>query len=382
VQRPWYQLDNEKDVASPGLLIYKDRVLENIRRMLAMIGGDVSRLRPHIKTHKLSEIVALHIEHGITRFKCATIAEAEMLASAGAADILLAYQPVGPNIERLLLLMQKAPEAAFSVIVDNERSIRELSESVCAADRGRPSGAASPKLTLDTFLDIDSGMHRTGVLPGRHAVELYHLIAHSPGLRAAGLHAYDGHINASDPAVRAEACEAAFAPVLALRTELRNQGLPAPRIIAGGTPTYPFHARRDSEVDCSPGTCVLWDYGYSSRLADLDFLHAALVLTRVVSKPAGDRLCLDLGHKAIASENPHPRVHLPEIPDAKFVTHSEEHLVVETQHAARFELGSVLYGIPWHVCPTVALHSEAVVVTGRHGEQQWNIAARARRLTI
>jgi D-serine deaminase-like pyridoxal phosphate-dependent protein len=373
VQRPWYQLDNEKEVPSPGLLIYKDRVLENIRRMLAIIGGDVSRLRPHIKTHKLSEIVTLHMEQGITRFKCATIAEAEMLASAGAADILLAYQLVGPNLDRLIVLMQKAPHAAISVIVDNAQSIREASDAV---------GAASPKLALDTFLDLDSGMHRTGVLPGRHAAELYQLIARSPGLRAAGLHAYDGHINAPDPGVRAEACEAAFGPVQALRTELRNQGLPVPRIIAGGTPTYPFHARRDREVDCSPGTCVLWDYGYSSRLADLDFLHAALVLTRVVSKPTGNRLCLDLGHKAIASENPHPRVHFPEIPDATFVTHSEEHLVVETQQAARFEIGSILYGIPWHVCPTVALHSEAVVVTGRQAEQHWNITARARRLTV
>jgi len=371
VQRPWYQLDNEKDVPSPGLLIYRERVVENISRMLAIVAGDVSRLRPHVKTHKIPEIVAFHIERGITRFKCATIAEAEMLATAGAADILLAYQPVGPNVQRLVELIQKVPKAAFSIVVDNERSIRDISDALSKA-----------RLKLDTFLDIDCGMHRTGVLPDQRASELYGLLARSPGLRAAGLHAYDGHLHETDPALRARNCELALAPVLALRAELRKQGLSVPRIVAGGTPTFPFHARREAEVDCSPGTCVLWDYGYSSRLPDLEFLHAALVLTRVVSKPGTNRVCLDLGHKAIASENPHPRVHLPQVPDAKFVMHSEEHLLIETPEADSFEIGQALYGIPWHVCPTVALHSEAVVVTGRKAEQQWNIPARARRLTI
>jgi len=312
VQRPWYQLDNEKEVPSPGLLIYRERIVENIDRMLAVVAGDVSRLRPHIKTHKIPEIVALHIERGITRFKCATVAEAEMLATAGAADILLAYQPVGPNVHRLLQLIERVPQATFSVLVDNQSSIREI------------SGAASnANVKLDTLLDIDCGMHRTGVLPENRAAELYASIASSAGLRPAGLHAYDGHLHESDAALRSRNCELAFAPVLALRAELRKQGLPVPRIVAGGTPTFRFHAQRDPEVDCSPGTCVLWDYGYSSRLPDLDFLHAALVLTRVVSKPGRNRLCLDLGHKAIASENPHPRVHLPQLPEAKFVMHSE-----------------------------------------------------------
>ncbi len=87
----------------------------------------------------------------------------------------------------------------------------------------------------------------------------------------------------------------------------RALGVPGKTLVAGGTPTFPFHARRPG-VECSPGTCVLWDFGYSSRFPDLDFLQAALVLTRVISKPGARRLCLDLGQKAIASENPPPRV--------------------------------------------------------------------------
>ena len=140
--------------------------------------------------------------------------------------------------------------------------------------------------------------------------------------------------------------------------------------------------RAGVDVECSPGTCVFWDFGYADKLADMDYLIAALVLTRVVSKPGSNRLCLDLGHKAIAAENPQPRVRLLGLEDAAFVTHSEEHLVVETPRAAEFKVGDALFGIPRHICPTVALHSEAVVIRSGRAVERWKVTARERRLTI
>src|ERR1043166_1779282 len=88
----WFEIANVEEIDSPALLVYPDRAEENIRRMIAMV-GDASRLRPHMKTHKLPEILRLQLAHGITKFKCATIAEAEMSADCGAADVLLAHQP-------------------------------------------------------------------------------------------------------------------------------------------------------------------------------------------------------------------------------------------------------------------------------------------------
>jgi D-serine deaminase-like pyridoxal phosphate-dependent protein len=158
-------------------------------------------------------------------------------------------------------------------------------------------------------------------------------------------------------------------------------GLRVPLLIAGGTPTFPIHASH-ADRECSPGTTVLWDFGYGDKYPDLAFQTAAVLLTRVVSKPAPGRLCLDLGHKAVAAENPHPRVRLLELPDAVPVMHSEEHLVIETPRAAEFSIGQVLHGIPRHICPTVALHSEAIVVENGRVAAQWPILARARRLTV
>jgi len=365
----WFPVANSADVPSPSLLVYPDRIEENIRRMIALAGGP-ARLRPHMKTHKMPALINMQLAAGITRFKCATIAEAEMTASCGAPDVLLGYQPVGPNAVRVLQLVQQYPQTKFAAVVDDERAIRRLSEAFTE------SGA-----TLSLLLDVDCGMHRCGIEPGPRALELYRLVESLPGLRAVGLHVYDGHIQDSDPAARAAACEKAIGPVFAFRDQLQAAGLSVPVLVAGGTPTLPMHARR-GDVECSPGTCVLWDFSYADMLRDLDFLVAALVLTRVISKPGGSRICLDLGHKAIAAENPHPRVRLLGLEDAQFVTHSEEHLVIETPQAGQFNVGEVLYGIPRHICPTVALHSEAVVIRDGQAVERWKVAARERRLTV
>lgn len=366
-QNSWFAISNVAEVDSPALLVYPDRVEENVRRMIALAGGP-KRLCPHVKTHKLAELVRMQMAHGITKFKCATIAEAEMVASCGAAEVVLAHQPVGPKVQRFIQLIQKFPQTGFVTIVDDGSAIRTLS-----------AAAVQAKVTVKLLLDIDCGMHRSGVTPGPKAVELYRLMASLPSVQAQGFHAYDGHIDDTDVVLRAKNCDEAFDRVTALQRELSD--LPVRRIIAGGTPTFPIHARRP-DVECSPGTSIFWDAGYRNQCPDLDFLNAALVLTRVISKPGENRLCLDLGHKAIAAEKPHPRVQFLNLPDAQAVTHSEEHLVVETSRVNEFAVGDVLYGIPRHICPTVALHAEAVVVRDGIAIEQWQVASRDRKLTI
>jgi D-serine deaminase-like pyridoxal phosphate-dependent protein len=379
VEPNWFEVADVAAIPSPCLLVYRQRVEENVRRMLR-IAGNVDRLRTHIKTHKMRELIELQLRVGITRFKCATIAEAELAAEAGVRDLLLAYQPVGPAVQRIARLMQLFPRVQFSELGDDAVAIRELSRTVGSAGFAC-STATNGSPSLQVLIDLDVGQHRTGVPPGAEAIELYRLVVKLPGIEPGGLHAYDGHLSQPDPADRAAACEAAFAPVAALRANLEEQGLSVPRVVAGGTPTFRFHARRGN-VECSPGTCVFWDAGYAGKLADLEFLPAALVLTRVVSKPGPKRLCLDLGHKAIASEMPHPRVKFLNLEDGQAVLHSEEHLVIKTDRSTDFNVGDCLYGLPWHICPTVALHAEATVIEDGKSAGTWKVASRDRRLTV
>lgn len=364
-----FAVANEPEIASPALLIFSERVDRNVDRMLEIASGP-ERLRPHVKTHKLEPLVRRQIASGITKFKAATVAEAEMCALAGAADVLLAYPPAGPTGARLCELIKAYPKTRFSIVADSASAIRGLSVS-----------ARSAGVELDVFLDLDVGMGRTGVQPDSAAAELYRLIATTPALRPAGLHAYDGHIHESDPVLRRTICDAAFAPVLNLRDGLIASGLTVPVLVAGGSPTFPIHAGY-SDRECSPGTPVLWDFGYAERYPDMPFEIAAALLTRVVSKPGANRLCLDLGHKAVAAENPLPvRARIEEIPDAVLVMQSEEHLVIETSRAAEFSIGQPLKALPKHICPTVALYSEAVLVENGVATERLPIRARARCLT-
>jgi D-serine deaminase-like pyridoxal phosphate-dependent protein len=374
VSSNWFDLRDVAALPSPCLLIYRERFEENLRRMVALAGG-AGRLRPHIKTHKMREVLEAQLALGIVKFKCATLAEAAMAADVGVPDLLIAYQMVGPNVGHLAELIRAFPRTKFSVICDAAEAIAALSMMARSLARGEPGRPDDPG-GLEVLLDLDVGYHRTGVPAGAEAARLYGLIARSPGLRPGGLHAYDGHIADSDPAARAAACDSAFAPVAALRRELEAAGLPVPRIVAGGSPTFALHARRPG-VECSPGTCVFWDAGYASKLPDLGFEPAALVLTRVVSKPGLNRVCLDLGHKAIAAEMPPPRVRFLNLEDASPVMHSEEHLVVETANP-HLRLGDCLYGVPWHICPTVALHSEAAIIQKGGLAGRWKVAARDR----
>jgi D-serine deaminase-like pyridoxal phosphate-dependent protein len=365
----WYHVSNADTVNSPALLIYPDRVRNNLRQMIA-VAGDVSRLRPHIKTHKMPQVIQLKREAGIHKFKVSTIAEAEMTAAAGGEDVLLAIQPVGPNIGRLVNLIGRFPATHFAALVDDFDNLQAINSAAAAADT-----------KIELYVDLNVGMNRTGLPPGPDAAALYRQIVQLPAVTPGGLHAYDGHLHNTDHSALSAAVDAAFRPVLQLRDSLVTSGCPVPRIIASGTPTFPLLAQHDNiEVGC--GTTVLWDFGQAAICPDLRFEFAALLLTRVISKPLPDRLCIDLGHKAVASEMPHPRVRLLGLEDAEVVTHSEEHLVVKTERAAEYRVGDVIYGIPRHICPTVALHQEVVVVQNGLAADRWPVVARVRRISI
>jgi D-serine deaminase-like pyridoxal phosphate-dependent protein len=370
---PAYAIADTKAILSPGLIFYKDLIRRNIACCLEMAGGP-QRLRPHVKTHKTREIVRMELEAGITKQKCATIAEAEMLASCRVPDVLLAYNLVGPNCARFAKLIDKYPACRFSTVVDHQRGLESLAAALPAKGN-----------RVDVLLDLDVGQHRTGIAPGEAAIALYERIGRYAALQPGGLHVYDGHNHQDNPAEREAAVQAQLAPVRELRDKLLGRGLPVPRLVLGGTPTFPMHARVNLPgVECSPGTFVLHDNGYGSRFADMaGFTPAALLLTRVISRPTPRRVTLDLGYKAVASDPPAgKRLILLDVPDYEAVLQNEEHLVIETPHAEQLQPGDEVFAMPTHICPTCAMHRQAYVVEGGKVIGMWDIVARDRVLTL
>ena len=194
----WYNIKNIAEFDSPALVIYSERVKRNILLLKGMI-DDVQRLRPHVKTHKTKEASLLLMEAGISKFKCATIAEAEMLASVQAPDVLLAYQPVGPKVQRFISLIKTYPHTKFSCLVDDFAAAQFLSEQAIANN-----------IKVSVFIDLNIGMNRTGIDSGPKALELYKQCSLLQGIMPIGLHAYDGHINDADFTIRKGRCDEAF----------------------------------------------------------------------------------------------------------------------------------------------------------------------------
>jgi D-serine deaminase-like pyridoxal phosphate-dependent protein len=327
-------------------------------------------LRPHVKTHKSAEVTKLMMHAGIRKFKCATIAEAQMLGDCGADDVLLAYQPTGPKIRRFLSLVEKYPQTRFSCLVDSHDAMQAISTE-----------AIVKGIVLNIFIDINVGMNRTGTSP-QNAVELYREAKSLPGMIIRGIHGYDGHINDPEPLIRKKRADEVFEIMTETKRFLEHAGLRDPIVVAGGSPTFPMHAKR-TELECSPGTFVYWDKSYSDLFPDMNFVPAALVITRVVSVINDKTFCLDLGHKAIASENPLPRrVHFLNAESLEPVSHSEEHLVMESAAPHGLRIGDVLYGMPFHVCPTCALYESAFVVENGQVVGSWRNVGRDRKITI
>lgn len=358
----WYHITNADSIDSPALLISPELVKHNIRETVR-IASSTDRLRPHVKTHKMRAVTDILLDEGITKFKCATLKEARMLAEAGAPDILLAYPVLGPKATGLRQLAGEFSATRFGCLVDSEIGAQNLS-------------AVFATSSIDVWIDLNVGMGRTGISPEK-ALDLATVIKQLPGLNLAGLHAYDGHIRDTDIAVRNQRADGSFALAKGVQQQILDpHGLTLP-IVVGGTPSFPSHAlRTDPTMQLSPGTFVFWDAGYGKIVPDLPYEVAAVLLTRVVSIIDKQTVCIDLGHKSVAAENPFPRVVFPDHPDATPIGQSEEHLVVQVPDAHTHQPGDIWYGIPIHICPTVNLYDAVQVVENGQVTGEWTVTAR------
>lgn len=367
----WHEISNLEQYDTPLFVVYEDRIKANIELALSMVSGDTERFRPHIKTHKIGEVIRLFTEYGISKIKCATVAEAELAALNGIKDILIAYQPVGFKINRLIELIHTFPECAFACLTDHLTAAAQIAKS-----------AVAHNLEIAVYVDLNSGMNRTGFPLWGNVVEFCQAIDKLEGLKLKGLHVYDGHLHDPDPADRTLKIKPALEKVRADQKILAQSGLKDLKIVAGGSNTFYYYSGLE-DVESSPGTFVFWDANYTQHLPELAFKPAVLLVCTVISLPAEDLICVDLGYKSVASENPlERRVIFPWNEDLVPFSHSEEHLTLKHQATKTYEIGDRIYGLPYHVCPTCALYEEAQVVHQHQLQDQWKISARDKKISI
>jgi len=336
-----YNVADPDALETPAMLLFQDELDHNIRNVCEIVGGG-GNLITHVKTHKSEAVARKQIEFGIEGFKCATLKELEMVLQAGARRAILAYPQVQERkIERLCDLASSFPDTWIATIISAPRHLEMLT-----------TVATRRKQSLRVMLDLDAGMHRTGIEFGPDAAKLYREIDSDPYLQPSGFHLYDGHNDFSDVQQREAAAQRNIESLQEFRRQIEAAGMPVPCVVAGCSFSFPYYARTEGMFG-SPGTTTYWDMGFSTAMPDMPFRWAALILTQVVDRyPDIGTVTTDLGYKGVSSDLPlGERAYVLGRDAAHLIAQSEEHGVFRFPGELP-RVGDYLLAVPGHICPT------------------------------
>lgn len=352
------------ELPTPALLLDEDLFEANIQRMAQHAASAGKKLRPHAKAHKCSAIARRQMQAGASGICVATVAEAELMARSGVGDLLLTSPLADPGkCARIAALAERTPQ--LSVVVDHPDQVRLYAE---AAER--------QGVRLDVLVDLDLGDHRTGVSPGQPALALARSVMAEPVLTFTGLQAYSvkaSHMSADEGV----AVYSATALHQAFETKelLERDGIRTPVITGGSTGTYAADSKLPYMTELQAGTYALMDVAYT-RIGIVEFGHALTVLTTVVSANHADRVTVDGGFKAFATD----RAFGPDLHGFEGSRHQwagdEFSYVFVDDSTRRPRLGDRLRFIPPHCDPTVNLYDRIYVCSGETVLDTWSIMDR------
>jgi D-serine deaminase-like pyridoxal phosphate-dependent protein len=320
------------DLYTPALVLDLKAAERNIEKMARLLEPLGATIRPHVKTHKSTNIAQLQVNAGAAGLSTATLWEAIALAWEGFDDLFIVNTITQPG--KIGLLAALARGRRILVAVDDARNARALSDAAVTAGS-----------QLGVLIEVDTGMDRAGVDSPQQALDLARQIQGLPGIALAGLTGYEGHC-ALEPSsqLRSQKQQDAMALFLDAAEVLESHGIPCPIRSAAGTVTWQATASLAGITEIQAGTYVLMDGMHSGMISD--FEPALTVATTVISRPH-DRLIVDAGSKSVADEG---TLTWPDIPSLRF---DEEHGIFVARRGLDVALGAPLSMIPGYAPSTV-----------------------------
>ncbi|WP_325176613.1 alanine racemase [Paenibacillus alkalitolerans] len=342
---------------TPCIVVDANQMRCNIRLMAERIDSCGVALRPHAKTHKIPEIAKLQIEAGAAGITVAKLSEADVMEAAGIRDIFIAYPVVDPV--KLEKVARMSSRIRLIVGVD---SLEGASRISAAALRGG--------VRIAVRLEVDTGLRRTGA-PYEAAVELARRLNGMEGLDFRGIYTFRGNVLNGRPTLEVEEAGAEEGRLMvALAERIRAEGVEVKDVSIGSTPTAPYAAKVPGVTEVRPGTYVFNDR-MQAALGTCGLAEcAAKVRVTLVSRPYPDLIVVDGGSKTFATDvQPDTRPlqlqgfgYIEELPHAVFERMSEEHGMIRVRPEDVLEVGDVLHIVPNHVCSTVNLHNNLVLL--------------------
>jgi D-serine deaminase-like pyridoxal phosphate-dependent protein len=363
---PWNTPDPgalKSRIPTPALLIDLEAMEHNLARMADFFRHQTSRLRPHFKTHKCPILAHKQIQAGAIGITCAKLSEAEVLVETGISSLLIANQVVDPA--KIARLAQLASQCQLIVAVDDAANLRQISEITSRLGS-----------VIEVVIEIDVGLGRSGVQPGEAALPLAQLASGLPGVHFAGLLGYEGHtVFEIDLERRRQNVESAMTGLVKTADLLRQAGLRVEIVSAGGTGTAFLTGAYPGVTEVEAGSYIFMDAKYHKL--GLPFRRALTLLATVVSVPHSRRAIIDAGMKSLTTDNGLPEIVSPA--NLRLLRLSEEHGTLEVDPTqSPIHVGDRVELVPSHVCTTVNLHDQYIVMRGEVVEDVWPISARGK----
>ena len=357
---------HKTELDTPALLIDLDKFEANIQTMAAYFTTVNAMLRPHMKTHKTPIIAHKQIAAGAIGVTCAKLGEAEAAIHAGIRDVLIANQIVGT--QKIARLINLAKHSEIMVAVDSAQNVQAISDAASA------KGA-----NVRMLVEVNIGMDRCGVEPGKPALELANVIRQSPNVSFEGLMGYEGHtVTRSDRTERDTAAREAIQCLLDAKHYLEKHDVAVSIMSGGGTGTFNITGSIPEMTEVQAGSYVFLDSTYRNVEGVGEHFECSLsVLATVVSRPDSNRIIVDTGLKVLAKEFGIPQP--IDIEGVEMSGLSEEHgkMVVSDENVT-LNPGDKLEILPSHCCTTVNLHDRYYGIRNDIVESVWEIAARGR----
>ncbi len=342
-----------QQVETPCLVIDGETVNRNIAKMAADVGRLGVKLRPHAKTHKLPEMAVRQLNAGACGITAAKLAEAEVMAAAGIRDIFVAYPVVTPaKLDRAAALLRAG--VRLIVGLDSLEGARRIAEA-----------AVRNGVRFEVRLEIETGLRRTGAEPAE-AVKLAQAVTAMDGVALTGIFTYRGAMLQGGPTLDLRAAGHEEGRLMAAAAKaIRDTGAAIDDVSVGSSPTAVYAAEIGGVTEVRPGTYIYQDRMQAAfglcALQDC----AGAVWASVVSRPAPDRIVIDGGSKAFATDvqpgkpplNLSGFGHVVSDPDAVFERMNEEHGILRVRPDSHYKVGDVIAVVPNHICSTVNLHN-------------------------
>lgn len=344
---PEFDLPVADCVLTPAFIVDEEIASANIDHMIAHLNGQAARWRPHVKCLKSRWLVSLLKGRGVERWKAATLQEVRLLLDMGAADVLVSTPLRGSSLRELGRLAAANPAAQVSVLIEDELPLADLRRE-----------------RIGAFVDVDTGLDRTGITPDPDAAARLIAAVIGSGVEFRGLHAYDGHLRN----LQGEDVQDALALTVHLLSALcRVSSARPPEISTGGTFALQRAQLTLSEITelhtVGHGTVILGEGQSAGFLQECGFQVAARVLTTVVSVRSQQRLICDAGSLAISTDVGDPAADVAGQPDSRVGHPFQEHLPITLASAGQLpEAGTSLQLVPRHVDTTLAQYDEMIVL--------------------